>query len=118
MRDNTSLQSLDRLAQVFAAETYSIHYIWTAFRRVLDEGNATVRFRDDSWEQDWLLAKYATETSDLLGVAGHYLAPRDFYTFPSFDIDNYVERFAHLPGHVITRSRAGVNVSALFHRQE
>jgi len=116
-QDNASLQSLDRLAQVFAAETFNIRHIWRAFGRILDESNATVRFRDDSWEQDWLLAKYASEVSGI-GISGHYLAPRDFYTFPSFDIDKYVEGFAHLPGHVISRSRARVNVSALFDRQE
>jgi hypothetical protein len=113
---NVSWQSLDHLAQFFRAEIFLIQHIWAAFGRILTEANAVARLRDDSWEQDWFLAKYAKEYPGI-GIVSHYLPPRDFFAFPAFDIDSYVERLAQVPGLTKKRSRGSGQVSALFNAE-
>jgi hypothetical protein len=111
---NVSLASLKFLARFFAAETFTIARVWGAFATVMSEANATITyFRDYSWEQDWFLAKYATE-DPALGIISQYLPPVDFTAFPMFDLDARIEGLLAIPGLAVTRSRAKVQVLSLF----
>ena len=59
---NGSYQALSLLGRFFSSESNRLHKIWEALKNVLQESNNnSIRFRDDSWEQDWLLAKYGAE---------------------------------------------------------
>ena len=110
---NASLESLGFLAGFFQQETFNVQHVWTAFGRVLTESNAEVRFRDDSWEQDWFLAKYAAE-APAVGITGHYQPPRDFFAFPRFDVDDCVARLTAASGLTAARSRSRLPVASLF----
>jgi hypothetical protein len=110
---NTSLASLRFLATFFRPEAPAIRHVWNAFASIMTESNAQVRFRDDSWEQDWFLAKYAAEVPGI-GIAAHYVPPADFTSFPTFDVDACVERLARESGVTTARTRAKIRVPALF----
>ena len=111
--DNASLASLTFLTQFFREEAFNIQHVWSAFGRIMGDANAQVRFREDSWEQDWFLAKYAAEVPGI-GLAAYYQPPSDFYAFPTFDIDSCVERFVGIPGLTVKRSHAKTQISPLF----
>lgn len=113
MNPQAAAESLTFLARFFRDELFNVQYIWEAFAKVMVEANAEIRFRDDSWEQDWFLAKYASEPKGL-GLAGHYVPPDRFHAFPTFDIESSVTELTAASGVAATRSRPHLDVAQIF----
>lgn len=114
--DNASVASLKFLAGFFQEETYNIQYIWEAFAKVMTDPSAPMYFRDDSWEQDWFLAKYAVDDS-AIGITSRYLPPAEFHAFPTFDVESLVGQVTEATGLTFKQSHAPLQVSALFKEQ-
>src|SRR5687768_9558802 len=100
---NTSVASLKFLAGFFREETYNIQYIWDKFAEIMTDPNAPMYFRDDSWEQDWFLAKYAVD-EPALGMTARYLPPSEFHAFPTFDAESCVEQMIKATGLTFKQS--------------
>ena len=102
---DASVASLTFLAAFFQQEAYNIQYVWNAFAKVMTDANAEVRFRDDSWEQDWFLAKYA-EAVPGFGIAARYLPPLEFHAFPTFEVESSVDEIvsSHFASLISTAS--------------
>lgn len=113
---NASVASLTFLAQFFRQEAYNIQYVWNAFAKVMTDANTPVHYREDSWEQDWFLAKYAEEFPGL-GIAARYLPPVEFHAFPMLEVESCVDEIVKATGLTFKRSRAPLQVSALFNEQ-
>jgi hypothetical protein len=110
---NASYQALNLLGQFFSSESSRLQKIWEALKLVMQQSNDVVRFRDDSWEQDWLLAKYAAEDS-ALGTRAWYSPPDDFCAFPTFDVDIHMAYLADRPGTTMRSTKATLSPSTLF----
>jgi hypothetical protein len=111
---NASFQALKLLGEFFGKDANVLRELWEALKGILRESNNTLRFRDDGWEQDWLLAKYGAEAPGV-GTRGWYEPPVDFHAFPTFDVDvqlNHLEQ----AGITIRRTKNNVNPSELFAR--
>ncbi|HEX7335184.1 MAG TPA: hypothetical protein VF290_27030 [Pyrinomonadaceae bacterium] len=113
---NVSVASLKFLAGFFREETYNIQYIWGKFAEIMTDPEAPMYFRDDSWEQDWFLAKYAVD-EPALGMTSRYLPPSEFHAFPTFDAASCVEQISKATGLTFKQSCAPFQVSALFKEQ-
>ena len=114
--DNASVASLRFLAGFFQEEAFNIEYIWEAFAKVMTDPSAPMYFRDDSWEQDWFLAKYAVDDS-AIGITARYLPPAEFHAFPTFDVQSLVDQVIKATGLTFKQSHAPLQVSALFKEQ-
>ena len=113
---NASVASLRFVAGFFKEETFNIQHIWNAFAKIMTDANAEMRIRDDSWEQDWFLAKYAEDVPGL-GINAQYLPPRDFHAFPKFEVESCVNQIIKATGLPFKQSRAPLQVPALFNEQ-
>lgn len=110
---NASVASLTFLARFFREEIFNIQYVWETFAKIMTDANAQIRFRDDSWEQDWFLAKYAAEVPGI-ALTARYLPPPEFYAFPTFEVEASVDQIAKATGLTFTQSRPHLQMSALF----
>ena len=113
---NASVASLTFLAKFFRQETFNIQYVWEAFAKLMTEANADVHIREDSWEQDWFLAKYAEDVPGL-GLAARYMPPQHFHAFPTFEVESCVNQIINATGLPFKQSRAPLKVSTLFNQQ-
>jgi len=110
---NTSLASLKFLAGFFHQEAFNIQFVWNAFAKIMTDANAQLRFRDDSWEQDWFLAKYAADFPGL-GITARYQPPSEFHAFPKFEVESCVDQIVKATGLPFKQSRAPFQVAPLF----
>ena len=90
---NASVATLKFLAGFFQQEAFNIQYIWDAFAKLMTDPNAPIYVRDDSWEQDWFLAKYAVD-DPAIGITSRYLPPSEFHAFPTFEVESLSIRSA------------------------
>jgi hypothetical protein len=111
--DNVSLSSLEFPAMLLRAEVPIVQGVWNTFAQVMTEANTVLRFRDDSWEQDWFLAKYAKEIPGI-GLYSQYAPPSDVWSFPMFDVDVGVEQLRDHAGVVVLRSPADTRLNWIF----
>jgi hypothetical protein len=109
---NASSQALRLLGQFLSSESETLHRLWEILTRVLQESNDTVRFREDSWEQDWFLAKYGAEDA-VVGTRAWYAPPKDFLGFPTFDLDDHLRRMER-SGISVTPTKSATDPSVLF----
>jgi hypothetical protein len=110
---NGSYQALSLLGRFFSSESNRLHKIWEALKNVLQESNNnSIRFRDDSWEQDWLLAKYGAEAL-AIGTRAWYKPPDDFCAFPTFDVDIQIA-YLEDRGTTVRATKAAPTPSKLF----
>src|SRR3954469_12842831 len=98
---NASYQALQLLGQFFGSDATLLRGLWAALCRLLRESNETIRIRDNSWEQDWLVAKYGAEAP--IGARGCYSPPGELHAFPTFDIDRHTSYLANRPGVTVRR---------------
>jgi hypothetical protein len=110
---NASYQALRLLGRFFSSESSHLQKLWEALRGVLQESNNTIRIRDDGWEQDWLIAKYAAEESGIV-TRSWYEPPDDFCAFPTFDIDIQMAYLADQPRTTVRSTKAALKPSNLF----
>jgi hypothetical protein len=101
---SSSHQALVYLVDFFSQELGSIEDIWSVFCNVMLESNETVFMRDDSWEQDWWIAKYADSLAGA-GVYARYLPPGDISEFPRFDIESHLQPLADNPKILIQKNQ-------------
>lgn len=113
---NASVASLKFLAGFFKDEVFNIQYIWDAFAKIMTNPDAPVYIRDDSWEQDWFLAKYAEDLPGM-GITARYLPPSEFHAFPTFEVESCVDEIRKATGLTFKQSRAPFQVSTLFSEQ-
>ena len=113
---NASVASLKVLAGFFKDEAFNIQYIWDAFAKIMTNPDAPVYIRDDSWEQDWFLAKYAADLPGM-GITARYLPPSEFHAFPTFEVESCVDEISKATGLTFKQSHAPLQVSALFNEQ-
>ena len=113
---NASVASLKFLADFFQEEAYNIQYIWDAFAKLMTDPNAPIYIRDDSWEQDWFLAKYAVD-DPAIGITSRYMPPAEFHAFPTFEVESCVNQIIEATGLTFKQSSAPLQVSALFSEQ-
>jgi hypothetical protein len=111
---NASFQALTLLGTFFGTDAQILSELWDELCGVLRESNETIRFRDDGWEQDWLLAKYGAEGPT--GARAWYDPPTDFHSFPTFNIDIHTLYLADRPGITVRETRNNTDVAELFAR--
>jgi hypothetical protein len=111
---NASYQALQLLGQFFGSDATLVRDVWAALCGVLRESNEIIRMRDNSWEQDWLLAKYGAEGP--AGARGWYSPPADFHAFPTFDVDVHTSYLEDRPGVTVRHTRSRVDLAEIFSR--
>jgi hypothetical protein len=110
---SVSLSSLEFLAMLFQAELPTVQGVWNTFAHLMTEANEVLRFRDDSWEQDWFLAKYAEQMPGA-GLYSQYAPPSDVWSFPVFDVDVGVHQLALQLGVAVPRSPSDTRLNRVF----
>jgi hypothetical protein len=111
---NASYEALKLLGEFFGSDAAMLQALWDAFSGVLNDSNKVIRFRDDGWEQDWFLAKYAAESP--AGPRGWYDPPAALHSFPTFDLDLHTVHLLKRSGIAIRKTRGSIDPGELFSR--
>jgi hypothetical protein len=111
---NASYQALQLLGQFFGSDVTLLRDMWATLCDLLRESNETIRIRDNSWEQDWLLAKYGADAP--FGTRGWYSPPADLHAFPTFDIDIHTIYLADRAGVTVRHTQSHTDLTEIFSR--